>query len=98
MPRDIYQIGRDAVEVLERQRQEAAIINSVTLRNIRGKVSIDIWKSLIDHNDLDTRLIDLVIPCQGCSNTFCMEAPTVEAWTAIDKHYCYCGQTADCMP
>lgn len=98
MPRDIYQIGRDAVEFLEKQKQEIAVINSVTLRNIRGKVGIDVWKYLIDHNDLDTRLIDLVVPCQGCPQVFCMETATVEAWEAIDKHYFYCGQSGSCMP
>lgn len=97
MPRDIYQIGRDAVEFLNKQQKAIEKINSATLRSIRGKVDIDIWKSLIDHNDLDTRLIDLVVPCQGCSQVFNMDTETVEGWSAIDRHYCYCGQTPDCL-
>lgn len=98
MPRDIYQIGRDAVEFLEKQQKEIAAYNSVTLRSISGKVGIEIWKLLIDHNDMDTRLVDLVLPCQGCAKVFCMDTATVEAWKAIDKQYCFCGQTADCLP
>jgi hypothetical protein len=98
MPRDIYQIGRDAVEYLNQQKKEVDKLNSVTLRSIRGKVSLDIWKNLIDNNDLDTLLVDLVVLCEGCSQPFNMETATIEGWKGIDRHYCYCGQTPDCLP
>jgi uncharacterized protein YcbK (DUF882 family) len=97
MPRDIYEIGRDAWEYLEREKKTNDQINSLKLRNLLGKVPTDVWKALTEHNTMDTRLIDLVMPCEGCPSTFCMEVATVEGWRAIKKEHAYCGQGGDCL-
>lgn len=98
MARDIYQIGIDAVKVLEEQENEIKKLNELdeiwTLRNYKSNIDPGLYSELVNYNDPSTLETELEYPCRSCGTYTYLECSPCD----FDPDMIYCGKDQYCCP